>query len=182
VRILEHQAYKGINYFTLDLDRLANILCRIERFNAHTDFSISVGHHSIHCLYLAKEKYPNSKRIQQLALYHDISEAYYGDIPTYIKKRLGDEARYQLNLMDQEIFSRLNIDYPLKHEKDIIKEIDLTALTLEAKVGFNSLVFDKDDWPTPYTWDTYTIQTLTAYPFYALEEKLLQLFKEYQYV
>ena len=173
-----HKVFRSDNYFNLDLPKLANVLCRIPRFNAHTKIPISVGHHSLHCLYLAKEYYPGDDRLHQLALFHDVSEAYYGDIPTYIKRLLGEEARYQLNKIDQEIFNHLGITYPLYGEKRQIKDVDLNALTLEAQVGFED-AFHLDDWPTPNITDTFIINRLLAYPLYGLEEKLLQAFKEY---
>jgi hypothetical protein len=153
-----HQVYKSDQYFNLDIPKLANILCRLERFNAHTDFTISVGMHLLHCYKLAELK-GYSERIKQLVLFHDVPEAYYGDIPSYIKTRLGVEADYQLDRIDREIYNELGIEWPIKHEYDKVKEIDLTALTLEAMYGFGSR-FNKEDWPEPFIDSTSLIEEI----------------------
>lgn len=172
-----HQVYKSYQYFNLDLKRLANILCRLERFNAHTDIPISVGQHLIHCYDIA-EDLDLSPRIKQLVLYHDVPEAYYGDIPSYIKIRLGDEAHFQLDRVDKEIYKELGIEWPKKSEEDQVKMVDLTALTLEAKYGFGKR-FNPDDWPEPILKSTDLIQSIVRFG-YKIEDELLMLLTKYQ--
>lgn len=176
-----HQVFKSDQYFNLDIPRLANILCRLERFNAHTTTPISVGMHLIHC-YLLADKLKKSDRIKQLVLYHDVPEAYYGDIPSYIKTRLGVEAEFQLDKVDREIYKELGIAWPKKREHDEVKEIDLTALTLEAKYGFETR-FHPEDWPTPLLNSTEWIEDIdlcgTSYNIGLLTELLQQYQKDF---
>lgn len=172
-----HQVYKSYQYFNLDLSKLANILCRIERFNSHTDIPITVGQHLVHCFDIAEEM-DKSERIKQLVLYHDVPEAYYGDIPSYIKTRLGDEAHYQLDRIDHEIYDELGIEWPLKHEEDEVKEIDLTALTLEAQYGFGER-FAPEDWPTPKLYEPNLIKSIVQFG-HKIEDELFMLLTKYQ--
>lgn len=137
--------YRGDEYFNLSTEKVANVLSRLERFNAHTRRPISVGQHLLHCYYLA-EDLGYSFRERQLVLYHDVPEAYYGDIPSYIKKFLGEEASLFLHNIDVQIYEHFGIEWPKKSEHDRVKEIDLIALTLEAQYGFGD-VFLSEDWP-----------------------------------
>jgi 5'-deoxynucleotidase YfbR-like HD superfamily hydrolase len=152
-----HELVHPDRYFDFSIASIANVLSVIPRFNGHGDNLISVGHHSLHCLYIAIEL-GYSPRLRQLALFHDVAEAYTGDIPTFVKRNLGAEAKAYLGELDRQVFEKLGIPYYRGDEKKIIKRIDNTALTLEAEYVFPK-VFHPDDWPTieldlPKDWFT----------------------------
>lgn len=152
--------YRGDEYFNLSTEKVTNVLSRLERFNAHTRRPISVGQHLLHCLELA-EQAGYSFREKQLVVYHDVPEAYYGDIPSYIKKFLGEEANLFLHNIDVQIYEHFGIEWPKKSEHDRVKEIDLIALALEAEYGFGT-AFTVDDWPNiPATVDRLLIDDIT---------------------
>lgn len=71
------------------LNALARSLSRISRFNGHAEGFVSVAQHSVLTLALARVFYPADASLARLALYHDAHEAIVGDVPTPIKRAVG---------------------------------------------------------------------------------------------
>lgn len=165
------------SYFDFSIEGLSVPLFRLPRFVGWGEHTVTVGQHSMHCYELAKLLYPDNYRVQLLALVHDLPETFYGDIPSYVKVGLGLEAHKLFWEIDQDIYYRLGIPLPRAPEQTLIKELDRTALTLEAWYVFSKDI-DFEDWPTPQTWNLrYLIESLKKEPsdftklFYELKEK-----------
>jgi len=110
---------------TILIEDIANALSFICRFGGHTCCFYSVGHHSTLVAELAKEE---SLELQKVALLHDASEAYLGDIISPLKHLIGElyfpiEERFM-----KIIFKKFEIDYNLIAD---IKKYDIQALKLE---------------------------------------------------
>jgi len=69
----------------VDLEVIGHALSLINRYNGHTPFPYSVAQHSIYVMYLA-EAVGFSKKTQLLALLHDATEAYIGDVIRPLKQ------------------------------------------------------------------------------------------------
>lgn len=130
-----------------DRKQVARTLTRLPRFCGHGINSLSVGHHLLHCLDIGRNQGYN-KRMQTLLLMHDIPEVFYGDIPTYVKKSIGEPYYDYAHKIDRDLFDHYAIPYYTKSEKDTVKVVDNTALFYEADFIFGNS-FNPDDWPTP---------------------------------
>lgn len=142
-----HEIKHPAQYFDFSIESIALVLSRLPRFCGHGDGELSVAHHLVHCYKLARILYPEDRRLHQLVLYHDVPEVFYGDIPSYVKHALGEEALSYLGKLDRDIFSKLGIPYYGGDEKRRVKLIDTLALVREAEFVFDNFV--PDDWPYP---------------------------------
>lgn len=142
-----HEIKHPAQYFDFSIESISLVLSRLPRFCGHGDGELSVAHHLIHCFRIARILFPEDKRLHQLVLYHDVPEVFYGDIPSYVKHSLGEEALSYLGQLDRDIFAKLGIEYYGGDEKRRVKLIDTLALVREAEFVFSNFV--PNDWPTP---------------------------------
>lgn len=138
--------YCGVNYFDKSIEGFVKTLFKLPRFVGWGKNTFSVGQHSYHVYLLAKERYPTNTRLQLLAAVHDFPEAFYGDIPSFIKHNLHPDTKSFLWAIDRDIYDMIGVDYPLSSEEEKVKELDLIALTREAKFIFQE-DFKEEDWP-----------------------------------
>lgn len=115
----------------INITDIGYALSHIGRFTGHTDRFYSVAEHAILCakraLNLGYENY-----IALMALHHDSSEAYLGDVSRPLKHLLGDVYRDLEEKMMRRIEQSLFLPWPTDSEKEIIKKIDDWALAVEA--------------------------------------------------
>jgi hypothetical protein len=170
----------GLKYIDkLTYRDVAHSLANQNRFSGHLDRQVSIGMHSLHCLSLAAEN-GFSKRMQKAALWHDGPESYYSDIPTYVKAHFGEATKSYIDTLDEDFFRKFRYPTLNLNERAILKEIDRTALTLEAMYGLDN--FDLRDWPIPtlYHW-THLINEWARLPI-QIEDELIHQFRRYQNV
>lgn len=105
------------------IEDIAHGLSHQCRFGGHTQNFLSVAQHSIGVALLVSAEH------KLAGLLHDASEAYLGDIPTPIKKRLPEYMEAEDRLM-RIIADKFGFQYPL-HQA--VKEADRQALELEWK-------------------------------------------------
>jgi uncharacterized protein len=85
----------------IDIEDIAHALALVNRFNGHTKFPISVAQHSTFVSYLCEA---HSPIIALQGLLHDASEAYIGDVITWIKR---DATMAHYRLLEQEVQNRI---------------------------------------------------------------------------
>jgi hypothetical protein len=83
------------------IEDIAHALSLVNRFNGHTHFPISVAQHSTFVSYLCEG---HSPIIALQGLLHDASEAYIGDVISWIKK---DATMAHYRLLEQEVQNRI---------------------------------------------------------------------------
>ncbi len=114
---------------TIKIEDIAHALSFHCRFGGHLPEFYSVAQHSVLAARVVDEKH------ELQALLHDASEAYLLDIPTPIKKRLGDYKEVEDNLM-KAIAKKFGFQYPLN---EAVKEADEYMLNRE----WNDLMLKK---------------------------------------
>lgn len=132
-----------LNGMDLDIEDIAHSLSLQCRFNGMTDRFYSVAEHSVRCAILyghgVTEVCNGIKPLScRAVLMHDASEAYITDIPTPLKKILGEpyyrlEAEIMTTIADRFGFRRQWED-PLVQEA--IKKVDQSLLCSELKTMF----------------------------------------------
>lgn len=113
------------------LTEIANALSRICRFGGRVARFISVAEHSIHVYYKYASWWPEDYSGQLLALLHDASEAFLGDIVTPLKKLLP-----AFWAMEQKVnWGILNVLVPMGYQRaeGCIKSCDEEVLGLEVR-------------------------------------------------
>jgi 5'-deoxynucleotidase YfbR-like HD superfamily hydrolase len=122
---------------SIDIEDIAGALSRICRFGGHTSEFYSVAQHSVLvCEVVAILGRPD---LRLVALHHDSHEAYLGDMPTPLKRRLRDMDQFfgysQLaHAIDQAIGQALGIYAPTHQNDDaLLKHADRIAFQVEAK-------------------------------------------------
>ncbi|MFJ8826957.1 hypothetical protein ACIREE_34950 [Streptomyces sp. NPDC102467] len=121
---------------SIALEDIAGALSRICRFGGHTSEFYSVAQHSV----LVSEVVADMGRpdLRLLALHHDSHEAYLGDMPTPLKRRLRDVGQYTgyadlTETMDLAIGQALGVPMPPSDEnRKILKAADNVAFQAEA--------------------------------------------------
>ena len=98
--------YTGIHINPLEpdinkikLEDIAHSLSLQCRANGHFPRFYTVAQHCMDCMAEAKAR-RLSKRIQLAALIHDAAEAYFGDIPSPVKKHFPEFEKFELNMLD----------------------------------------------------------------------------------
>lgn len=111
------------------LNDIAWSLSRIARFNGHTDTSIpySVAQHSVHVARLV-EHLGLPREAQFAALMHDAHEAFIGDIPTPVKRAIGDAIKALDSRLEEAVRTRFGLATEFR---SAIKAADLCALIEE---------------------------------------------------
>ena len=102
---------------------IANALSKIPRWGGHTPEFFSVAQHSILVETLCEED-----NLKKVALMHDATEAYLGDVIKPLKMVLGNSYEQIEDRFGRLIFERFGLDYSLMPE---IKKYDKFALNLE---------------------------------------------------
>lgn len=138
----------------IDIIDIAHALSRMPRFGGHTEQFYSVAQHCIMCSCHALEEYKLE------ALLHDASEAYLMDLPSPVKKQIGEYFNIE-NKMMEVISKKFGFNWPLsKH----VKDIDRRSLEYE----WNTVVLDK-----------YNFSSHTELPHNTYKEAFLKLFEFY---
>lgn len=137
----------------MKLETAAWALANTNRFNGHLDNQVSVLAHSLHCSHIASIAFPLNYELQMYMLFHDIPEAYTGDIVTYLKRELFNPATLaKLHRLEDDILKGYGIDLDIRATHTAaIKAIDHDALTLEADYGFEN--FNPEEWPECMFYD-----------------------------
>jgi 5'-deoxynucleotidase YfbR-like HD superfamily hydrolase len=142
----------------IGLEEAAWSLANQNRFNGHSDRQVTVANHLLHCLQLACLAFPLDKKLQKEALFHDVPEAFTGDVPTYCKN-YRPSIKEALDSIELEILQKLGFPEGITDSR--VKQIDLNALTLEAEYAFDE--YNVDDWPdTQFYDDTDLLEMYTS--------------------
>lgn len=137
------------SFSELSIEDVIQSLTHTNRFNGLCKRQISVAMHTLHCLDIYRAITPQwelDKALEINILFHDVPEVYTGDIPTYIKNLLETETGFEFSSVLEEIEFKIldHFNVPLTSKHDLLKQIDLTALALEAEFAFDS--YDKEHW------------------------------------
>lgn len=132
------ETYVGL-YFDLDnpkaddvrLEDLCVALANTCRFGGHVTRYYSVAEHACLVYRLVKDL-GASPDLCLAALHHDSHEAYVGDIPTPVKRKLGPEYKTLCRDIDEAIATAFSIDAFL-FDHDLVEEADALALRIEAQ-------------------------------------------------
>ncbi|MGW2307717.1 hypothetical protein [Actinomadura luteofluorescens] len=122
---------------SIAVEDIAGALSRICRFGGHTTEFYSVAQHSILVSQIIERLGRSDLRL--MALHHDSHEAYLGDIPTPLKRRLDDMGQYSgyaqlVESMDTAIGQAFHLPMPVYVEdKRILKQADRAAFQMEAR-------------------------------------------------
>lgn len=125
-------------FFDYDFPRASDIeirdiacsLSKIVRFAGHVEWFWSVAAHSLLVARIVKDQgAPN--RLQLAALLHDAHEAYIGDVPTPLKRKMGAMYEDLKDTVDDAIALRFGLDASL-FEDGLVKAADAIALRSEA--------------------------------------------------
>jgi len=124
----------------VDLVDIAHALARINRFTGHTTFPYSVAEHALHVEWLVG----GGPLLRCLALHHDDSEAYVGDVSAPMKwtmRKMAEEDKMLPSYFDiiedrvqDTILAALSLPPPTPDQKKLIKLADLTLLAAERQV------------------------------------------------
>jgi hypothetical protein len=114
----------------VDINDIATALGNLCRFGGHTRRYYSVAEHAVLVYRLVRDA-GYEPEVCFAALHHDSHEAYLGDIPTPLKRLMGD-ARHDLEAaVDRAIAQRLVVDLT---PNTAVKSADSLALSYEAAV------------------------------------------------
>lgn len=109
---------------------LGNALSKLPRFGGHTLELYSVAQHSLAALEVARRVHARDSQLQAEALLHDAHEAYVGDVPTPLKRLLGEPYARVLAGVDRAVRTRFGLPDKMSAE---VKEIDAALLVAEAE-------------------------------------------------
>lgn len=132
----------------IQLSDIARALSNTCRFGGHLSRYYSVAEHALLVAALV-EKRGHQPSVVFAALHHDSHEAYIGDLPTPLKRALGERYREIVNALDLAVASSLGIDPDVFH-CPAVTEADQLALEMEATVMKGRLWFDPP--PIPSQW------------------------------
>lgn len=127
---------------TIRLDTIAHALGNICRFSGHTSPHYSVAAHSVHVACLAHAQIGTVG--YQLGLLHDAHEAYVGDVPTPIKRVLGDSWRNLEWAWQCRVLGHFCMVEAYTEHQDVIKHADMVALATEREQ-----LLPEGDWDIP---------------------------------
>ncbi len=113
----------------IDIIDIAHALSLMCRANGHIRHFYSVAQHCLNCsLEAAARGLP--EKIQLACLLHDASEAYISDITRPIKRSLPQYLAFE-EVLQNQIYDRLNLSRLKSEEQAIVKEIDDALLYYE---------------------------------------------------
>lgn len=116
-------------------------LCRINRWAGATHKPFSVGQHTLFCLYIADILEYTMEQKLALAL-HDAAEAYTGDIPSAVKKILGDPYYDLTHKINKAIAAKFGLYGEQAFETVALARVDRLALIFEGRALIPHLDFD----------------------------------------
>jgi hypothetical protein len=120
----------------IDIEDIAHALSLLCRFNGHCTKFYSVAEHSVH---VSHEIDPD---LALVGLLHDAAEAYLGDVPSPLKKKLSQFSAFE-HKMEVAIGTRFGIDAELFKSKEL-KRADTQLLIDEKSV---LMVEEPEPWP-----------------------------------
>lgn len=121
------------------LDDIERSLNHINRFTGHNNLRkpLTVAQHSLLCLKIAQDLYPDDPEIWEWVLIHDFAEAYTGDISTPVKKAIG-KAFYDWVKPIEAVVERSILGYNLSSEDHMkVKVCDNLAYDIETRSMWN---------------------------------------------
>jgi hypothetical protein len=133
---------KRVDYRDPDINSISRIdiamsLDRMPRFHGNLNCNYTVADHSLNLASIL----PEEPFFKLQALLHDAAEAYMMDIPSPLKKLLGDDFARIERTLECAIFKHFDVDYPLS---GIIKKYDAALCRAEAAyLGFHKPI---DNW------------------------------------
>ena len=131
----------------INIEDIAHGLSRICRFSGQCKHFYSVAQHSLNMAIEMNNRRFGS-RLVLLALLHDASEAYIGDVPRPVKQMLLVYHEIEKRVQSA-IWKGIGIDPPSPFEKEVIKRFDDILLGYEAKM----LMGCRDSWNQKYLKD-----------------------------
>ena len=120
----------------IDIQDIAHALSMLCRFNGHCTQFYSVAEHSVHVSY---EIAPD---LALVGLLHDAAEAYLGDVPSPLKKKLSQFSKFEWK-MELVIGEKFGIDANLFKSREL-KQADIQLLIDEKAV---LMVGEPTPWP-----------------------------------
>lgn len=146
------------------IEDIAYSLAHTYRFGGHSKPAITVAEH---CVHMAR-RVPEDPLVALHLLMHDAGEAYYGDIPTPLK-RLMDENHDSYTIFRTRVDNAINMAFGLYYTEKIstvVHKLDREALFWEAYHCMPSkgkslkhqptTVHLEENWPAPDCWDQDT--------------------------
>lgn len=113
---------------------IAWALAMICRFNGHITHHYSVAQHSLNCLEVARQWFPNDTGLHLACLLHDAHEAYLGDITRPVRMYLasvhGVDWKAITERIDDVILRAMALAPDILH-RDEVKQIDNLLLLIE---------------------------------------------------
>lgn len=142
-----HIRFPEMTVADVDLRAIPHCLSMICRFNGFVRFFYSVAQHSCLACQLAEVDHGEGSQIARMALFHDASEAYLGDVASPLKEILPDYQEVEAHV---EAVVGEALGLPSRKENptswEEVKRYDKIAVNLEAR----ALMFDPDaDWIKP---------------------------------
>lgn len=133
------QTYSGLAFDFMDpkpeqicLKDIVHSLAGLCRYGGHSRFFYSVAQHSVLAsLYL--EEQGQDKQVQFAGLMHDAAEAYVGDLPTPLKRLLGESYKRIYKPIERAICAKYNLPSTI-FDIEAIKEADMQLLADEKAV------------------------------------------------
>lgn len=113
----------------INLEDIAHALAHLPRFGGHTLVPYSVAQHSLHVARHVRATHPD---LELLALLHDASEAYLGDVIRPVKELIGPIYRSFEDKLSEVIWTTLT-GKPTNRLPDVIKSADDAVLDTERR-------------------------------------------------
>lgn len=150
----------------IDIEDIAHALSMLVRFNGHGTRFYSVAEHSIHVSHEINPK------LALVGLLHDAAEAYLGDVPSPLKKKLSQFSEFE-HKMEVAIGECFGIDPTLFKDPEL-KRADIQLLVDEKSA---LMVEEPEPWPAdaPEVKDSERIR---AWAPEVARERFLERFKE----
>lgn len=120
----------------IDVEDIAHALALLCRFNGHCTKFYSVAEHSVH---VSHEIDPE---LALVGLLHDAAEAYLGDVPSPLKKKLSQFSAFE-HKMEAAIAERFGVDPALFKDPEL-KRADVQLLVDEKAVLMEA---EPEPWP-----------------------------------
>lgn len=156
----------------IDIEDIAHSLARQCRFNGHTSMFYSVARHSI---VMCKQMLLMGKNdLALLALMHDATEAYVGDMVKPLKNLLPEFEVYE-----QKIWNRISTVFDLPPMHSDIKQLDLAMLSIERDYYLPDhpaeweCLPSKDNWQ----WPLLDVGELNSHPAHDTRDFLRLFYK-----
>lgn len=133
----------------VNIDDIETSLNEVKRFNGHYKDRrpLTVAQHSLLTMMVAGKLFPENREVALGCLVHDWPEAYYGDIATPLKKKLGPQLKEVTGEIDKAVF---DVVLPSSFDREVleleVKICDLISLDIERRAMWKSTL-GVDKWP-----------------------------------